>query len=200
MFLIFKKLNILNWDSSRENTKMKINIPKIYRPKMDIPKMDIPKMDIYNGLFLSKKCSSIEHIIPKKFFNNKIHANDPLNLGTCHLYINNCRSDYKYGLYYDKNDSSTKCLYVPNHTNVSSGYLNTKKRIFYLNENADLGLISRSCLSMFYKYPYLYKYIDDIIHDKELLEIGSEYPKSKYEILREQNIRGAKPPFQPPIS
>jgi hypothetical protein len=186
-FILFKKLNLFNaYQPKILLCDMKI-LQKMSSTIM-MSRVYIPRIDIYNGITLSKKISSIEHIIPKKFFNNKEDANDLLNLGHCHVYINNCRSDYKYGLLKNNNNNNnTKCIYTPNQ-NISSGSIDTKKRIFYLNENADIGLISRSCLSMLYKYPYLYKYIDDIIHDKELLEIGSKYPKLEYEIWREQTL------------
>lgn len=155
--------------------------------------IELPNIDIYTGRVLSIPNLSKEHLIPKKFFRNKKHANHPLNVVPCHKYINNQRSDYRFGdVYIDL--SSNTYDYDPIHIGVddSIGIINHRHRVFYPSHYADKGLIARNCLVVLDDHHYLYRYLDEIIEHPALFDIWRDlYPVvSKYE--RSQNRLLAK--------
>ena len=131
-------------------------------------KSSLPLYDIYTAN-KSMNQITIEHIIPQKYFLNKKHANDFSNLALTDLKNNQLRADYAFG-------------YI-NHNNITSP-IDHKTRTYYPSINADRGLIARSCIQMFYKYPYLYEYFNEIIKDPILLKSWSNYPINSFEYKR----------------
>lgn len=148
----------------------------------------IPHIDVYTGGILTKKAYSVEHIIPRRMFVDKSHANDPINLVPCDIKVNRLRSDYKYGtdpnlLFYPSEN-----IPILNAKKEFAGSMNRKRRIFYPSVSADKGLISRSIIGMLYKYPYLYRNLNDIVDSPNILFEWSLYPPSTFEIERKDII------------
>lgn len=144
----------------------------------------LPRVDVYSGGMLSQKSYSVEHIIPKRMFIDKTHADDPLNIVPCDLKVNQLRSDYKYGTDPNLVFHPSENIPIFNGKKEFSGSINRKLRTFYPPISADKGLISRSIISMLYKYPYLYRCLNDIIDSPTLLFEWSLYPMSNYEKKR----------------
>jgi len=136
----------------------------------------LPYYNVYNpNIILQSKNMSIEHIIPKRLFNNKKHAHDILNLVSCDKYCNSFRSDYRYG------DIASEDMIC-----IEYGCISRTHRIFMPSRMADYGLLSRSIISMLHKYPYLYTKLDQIVQYPYLLDKWSNYPISEYENKRNE--------------
>lgn len=148
----------------------------------------IPHIDVYTGNILSKKSYSIEHIIPKRMFTEKSHANDPINLVPCDMKINQLRSDYKFGTDPNLTFNPSENIPILNAKEEFAGSINRKRRIFYPSVNADKGLISRSIIGMLHKYPYLYRNLNDIVDSPNILFEWSLYPLSNFEKERKEII------------
>ena len=144
----------------------------------------LPPIDVYTGLHLSKKHFSVEHIIPKRLFHERSHANDLINLAPCDRSTNHRRSDYRYGEL-DADVSNEHDLLLSSRQEVA-GFVNRRRRTFYPSTNADKGLISRSIIQLLHKYPYLYANLFDIVdHPNTLSKWSSQHPPSFYEEQRE---------------
>lgn len=156
----------------------------------------LPKIDIYTGLRLKPSHFSQEHIIPKRFFPNRTHSDDILNLAPCDRQINMARSDLKFGecpLLINSTHTILKLLHVNNLTNPI-GAIDQRRRTFYPLSYSDKGLIARSIIKMLYKYPYLYCHLHDIIDTDTLWKWYSENPiLSIYE--QERNLYLKKKDF-----
>lgn len=148
----------------------------------------LPHIDVYSGQLLSKKAYSIEHIIPKRMFINPSHANDPINLVPCDIKVNRLRSDYKFGTDPNLTFHPSENIPVLNIKDEFVGSINRKRRIFYPSVTADKGLLSRSIMGMLYKYPYLYRNLNDIVDSPNILFEWSLYPLSSFEIERKDTI------------
>ena len=153
----------------------------------------LPKIDIYTKVGLHPSVFTQEHIIPKRFFISKKHADDLLNLAPTHKYLNGLRSDLKYGNLKNKTNYDHLSTISKNKSIIA--YIDRKKRIFYPTIIADKGLIARSLINMFYKYPYLYCYIDEIVDDPETIWRWShDNPiPSLFEISRNNYLKRCDP-------
>lgn len=150
----------------------------------------LPNIDVYTGELLKKKDFSKEHLIPKKFFRHGRDANNPWNIVPCHKYINNKRSDYKYGELFIKDPEQLydiEPIYLKN--NLIAGVINKKQRIFYPPLSSYKGMIARNSLILLNKYPYLYDYLSEIIEEPWIFEVWQTYPTCKYEEML-QNVLG----------
>lgn len=145
----------------------------------------LPKIDLYTGNYLSKKQYSVEHIIPKRFFQERSHANDLLNLAPCDRMTNQLRSDYRYGHVTTEIMQENDCMILKSQRDEVSGFLHRRRRTFYPSIHADRGLISRSIIQLLHRYPYLYAYLDDIVDRPDTLWQWSSYATSFYEQQRD---------------
>ena len=140
----------------------------------------LPAIDVYTGSYLSKKHFSLEHMIPKRFFHERAHANDLLNLVPCDRKVNQLRSDYRYGTLTEHVVHDKDSIVLTTGRNEVSGYLSRRHRTFYPATEADCGLIGRSIIRLLYKYPYLYSYLDDIIDRPDTLWRWSCFPTTSF--------------------
>lgn len=130
----------------------------------------LPMIDIYTGERLTQKYCSKEHIIPRRLFLDKIDSNHHLNIAYCDQYVNNIRSDYRFG-YFQKHMLQDP-TYIPlfsSSNSILAGLINRQKRTFYPYYHANTNLIAQSCIKMLSVYPYLYNYLDQIIESPSLL-------------------------------
>jgi hypothetical protein len=167
-------------------------------------------INVYNQKSLPIVYQSTEHIIPSSLFNKKKDGNYWINMISCDKYTNSIRADYRMGdpityrdlfLEYQTmnlSKSSNKLItispakpykIVVDATGNVSGVLDRCQRIFYPSLEADMGLISRSIISMLYIYPFLYGNIDRIVANVKLLENYYDLPKSDLEISRQNLIK-----------
>lgn len=144
-----------------------MKIISMFASSLLIFKSSLPLHDIYSRN-TSMNQITVEHIIPKKYFLNEKHANTYSNLAFTDIKNNQLRADYAFGYF--------------NPYNITT--INHKTRTYYPSENADRGLIARSCIKMFTKYPYLYEHFNEIIKDPILLKLWCQYPVSLFEYQR----------------
>lgn len=158
----------------------------------------IDRLHIYHQKPLEISYSSIEHIIPQKFFKEKKHAHHPKNIVPCDRFTNSIRSDYKYDdpqhyqhifekypLHRGNKNSilpiNDYFKYVTDYSGEITGLIYPKKRIFVPSPQADLPLLCRSIIYMLYHYHYLYRYLDEIIADTAMLDHYASQPPSPLE-------------------
>lgn len=146
----------------------------------------LPPIDAYSGRRLNNKHFSCEHVIPKRHFLSRAHANDLLNLVPCDRHINNLRSDYKYGHPHAEHIQHPSCKKIYNQHLDFCGFINTQSRTYYPPLDADLGMLGRSIKQLLFKYPYLYHNLLDIVDSPSTLAIWCMYPVSDFEIARNQ--------------
>lgn len=155
-----------------------------------------PKIDVYTGRLLEGRDYTKEHLIPKKFFRNKRHADHPFNIVPCHRRINNQRSSCKFGdlglifwrlqqqeetspLYLH---SMFPCTLLQDSDNITAGVLCKERRVFYPGCEADKGMIGRNCIMVMTEYPYLFDHFEDIVEDPMVFEVWKDIsPMSEYE-------------------
>ncbi|NBN99189.1 MAG: hypothetical protein EBV19_08160, partial [Flavobacteriia bacterium] len=127
------------------------------------------KINIYNGKTIIQKEVSIEHIIPKRLFIKRKHANDITNLALCDRYTNCMRTDFRFG---DISYICDQTLLLPNDDDYKlindsrgnfTGIISRSRRIFYPSFTCHFQNLSLSIISMLNKYPYLYSYMDQIV-------------------------------------
>jgi hypothetical protein len=143
--------------------------------------------DVYTNEMIHQSHLSLEHIIPKRVFNNKKDANHWKNLAFCDKRINSLRSDFRLGDpddIYDYRNKSIKI--VLNSVNQTGGILVPCERIYFPTLQADLGLLSRSIIDMLHLYPYLYGRLDQIIESNDFLEKYHNKPISEFERKRDK--------------
>lgn len=144
----------------------------------------LPKTDVYSGRHLCKGHFSREHIVPRRFFVNKKHADDPINIVPGDRHINSVRSDYRFGFPHKNNIHDQDSVQVMNHKCEICGYINKRRRTFYPVERADVGILGRSITTMLEKYPYLYNHLLEIVDDPKTLHRWSCEPMSYFEQQR----------------
>lgn len=148
----------------------------------------LPPIDVYTGTYLGKKHVSKEHVIPRRYFLSKEHANDILNIVPCDRYVNGMRSDFKFGFLYYDNIDDHHLMEVYNYQNELSGYVNKRTRTFYPGGDADFGLLGRSIVELLKKYPYLYRSLPEIVESPTVISIWCTYPVSEFENLRKHHL------------
>lgn len=137
--------------------------------------------NIYHGGRLSPQEKSIEHIIPRRLFVNRRHAEDPMNKDFCDRHTNTMRSDYRFGDIASICDPDGRLLIknddyqsITDRRCVLTGYISRSRRIFYPSHTCNHRRLSSSILHMLFHYPYLYAYLDQIVCDPVLLSRWSE--------------------------
>ena len=150
---------------------------------------------IYNNQPIPySQCVSIEHLVPKRLFVDKVHASHPLNLVPCDRFTNAVRSDLRLGdpdLYrhiFDQYgnstfspesmvsmDSSTPCFLVIDGSGSPSGVIHRVQRVFYPSPQTDMVLVCRGIIAMLFLFPYLYGCLDQIVQDPGLLQKYHSY-------------------------
>jgi len=153
-----------------------------------LPLRTLPPIDVYTGNVLTKDYMSKEHIIPKRFFSCKNHADDLINLVPCDIHVNRIRSDYKYGISCMDSLQDPKIMEVYDNSHSISGYVNKRTRTFYPGKYTDYGILGRSIIELLRKYPYLYRNLLDIVESPIVLSIWCTYPVSEFELLRQKRI------------
>jgi endonuclease I len=124
--------------------------------------------NLYHSQPLPPQQHSCEHIIPKSFFRQRHHANDPMNLAPCDLKTNIRRSNFALGNIENMMEGGRP---IYDSLDQYTGHLHTTQRIFYPSLECDRGLISRSILFMIEKYPYLYDDLPRILSPPDTEEI-----------------------------
>lgn len=161
----------------------------------------LPKINIYTNELIKDKNLSIEHIIPKRIFKNKNHANNIYNLAFTDKKTNSKRRDFKYGdiinipsKYNKKNLNNFYDLISDDFESVLdseqkvNGIISSSRRLFYPISEENYGCISRSIIKLLYEYPYLYSSLNEIIYEPHILSKWNKMPETKFEIERNKLI------------
>jgi hypothetical protein len=166
-------------------------------------------INVYNRAPILFEKSTQEHIIPSSYFPDPRMAQDPFNLVSCDAFTNNVRSDLRLGdpkayeavfrpLLHRRFPRETVMHYsgslkaVIDSTGKVSGLVNRSERLFVPSPDADLGLLSRSIVSLLARYPVLYRSLPYIC-DTRILSDYHDAPSDLEDLREKVIITGRKP-------
>lgn len=156
-----------------------------------ILKSTLPHTDVYSQRPIPKKHYSTEHLIPRRLFRNRTHADDLLNLAPCARCVNSIRSDFRFGNPFSEqfeslDSSSLRPVY--DYADRLCGHTHPRSRTFYPTEHADLGLVGRSLFRMLCKYPYLVQDLYSIVDSRWTIVLWCILPMTEFERMRNVHI------------
>lgn len=124
---------------------------------------------IYSKNNLSRKCFSLEHVIPRSFLPIKIQ-NDPMNLYPCNIKINKYRSNYAF--------KDTTDPLIMKETALHGYFIDKKGRIIYITDEVK-GIVGRTVIHFFKTYKLK---LDNFIPLDQAMVWDKLYPPSSYEL------------------
>lgn len=160
----------------------------VVRPSISLHTLQsLPPQDVYTQRPLPPKHYSKEHLIPRRLFRRRAHADDLWNMAPCDRRVNGIRSNFRYGNpfsdHFDRLDpKSLRPVY--DNADRLSGHIHPQTRTFYPADNADFGLLGRSILRMLWKYPYLHQHLYAIVDSRSTIVSWCTLPMTDFERLR----------------